>query len=451
MKIRTLLFLILFPLILLSNLTITGLLTFQWHREVSESFAVKLRNSAFYLSDYFEDTPIKDTPLKLEAKDLPLPLESLQQQKISHIYVATPKQMKNLLGDDHPFLNQEDRFNLKQGELSPVYEKNGKLKISALAPIFHANGTLKSYVILEAPMDEMSEKIKGTLLVISISLGLTLLLLSFFAYLFERRITIPIQRLNSSALSIAAGKYGEKIQLKGPKELAELSNTLNIMSECLYENINRLKEKSLQKERWHGEYECSLLLQQLMLEKTIKGSSSDAIAVDAISFYSDEPKGFLLDIASTDKYLTVRLAEAKQDGFTGMYDLLTQYKISSGAKILNENFSHAELKISLDNPQIFFFSHNFPRPIIWSSEEKRLLTKEELHSYELKAGDYFFLPNPYLQKSHPMLEPQMEKVIKNFMDEGFETIVMMLKKKLQHWDRKEDPEEDVHLLCFQWL
>ena len=63
------------------------------------------------------------------------------------------------------------------------------------------------------------------------------------------------------------------------------------MSECLLENINRLTDNSLLRERMYGEYECSMLLQHMMLQKNIDDCSSDAVAVTSITFFSESPRG----------------------------------------------------------------------------------------------------------------------------------------------------------------
>lgn len=447
MKIRTHLFLILLPIIVLSNLIITSLLSHKWYQEVSQSFQTQIKNSSFYLADFLHHTPSYKTPLILTPEDLPSQAEYLKEQKISHIYILTPSQMQSSLGSHHPFSKQGS--SLAYERVSSPFFEGGKKKMSAMTPLSIHRGHIESVLVVDAFFDEISQKLHKNLFLIFISVSTTLILFSFLIYLFERRIAKPIQKLNSSALTIAAGQYGEKIQLQGPKEISELANTLNIMSECLLEHINRMKEKSLQRERWYGEYESALLLQHLMLEKTIESCQSDAIAMKALSFYSETPKGLLLDIPSHDSHLKIQLTEARQAGFKGMYDLLTQHKVFSHLESLKKDFRHIELHISLTNKSVIFSSYQFPPPLVWCAKDKRWISSEE--SYILEAGDYFFLTTPSFSTLKKDIPDLLEKVLKYFSDEGFETVSLMLQKKIQFWVKKEDPEQDIHLLCFQWL
>src|SRR3990167_2602745 len=270
--------------------------------------------------------------------------------------------------------------------------------------------------------DIADEKFRSCLFLILFSAGFTILITVTTLYIIANKISRPIQKLNNSALAIAAGQYGESIEVEGPKEIAELANTFNTMSECLHENINRLQENSLLRERMYGEYECSMLLQHLMLQKNIDDSRSDAFAVKPITFFSENPKGLLLDLPKIDHphFFHIHMAEAEEEGFEGMYQLLTRSKSSSRTSLIL-NRSNSTLQWEGADP-----------PLVWSLEERRF---HELSTEPLKidSGDFFFLFNRGLlsfYKELKRIEDILSKVLKVFSQDGLETIAIMMQKEI---------------------
>lgn len=286
-----------------------------------------------------------------------------------------------------------------------------------------------------------------SLFLIILCAGFTFLIMLATLFLIANKISKPVQKLNNSALAIAAGQYGESIQVKGPREIAELANTLNTMSECLHENINRLKENSLLRERMYGEYECSMLLQHMMLQKNIDDCRSDAVAVKSITFFSESPRGLLLDFPKQERaeLFQIHLAEAEEEGFEGMYQLLTQYKLSKEAQ------PHSSLLLDRANST---FQIKGPHiPFFWSLDHKHFLEPNS-QILKVESGDYLFLFNQGLVrflKGHKQISELLAKVLKVFASDGLETTAAMLQKELAFATKRKDLAEDIHLLCFQIL
>lgn len=266
-------------------------------------------------------------------------------------------------------------------------------------------------------------------------------------YYIAHRISNPIQKLNNSALAIAAGQYGESISVEGPKEIMELANTLNTMSECLLENINRLKENSLLRERMYGEYECAMLLQHLIFQKNIDDCRSDAVAVKSLTLFSDNPRGVLLDFPKShfSNQFIIHFAEAEETGFEGMYQLLTQYRNSK------EIQKHSSIQINRESS--ILHSNGSHTPLYWSLEHEKFLLPEN-GSVALESGDFFFLFNEgFLQffQNPKSIQDLIAKVFKIFAQDGLETCVTMLQKELTFLAKRKELNDDLHLLCFQIL
>ncbi len=290
-----------------------------------------------------------------------------------------------------------------------------------------------------------SPKFNESLLLILLSAGLSIPIVVFALVFMANKLTRPIQQLNNSALAIAAGQYGESIQVDGPKEIAELANTLNTMGECLLENINRLKENSLVRERMSGEYECAMLLQHMMLQKNIDDCRSDAVAVRSITLFSDTPRGLLIDFPKQENpdHFQIHMAEAEKLGFEGMYQLLTHYKLSKTTQT-SLLFDRSTSTIQIKGADL---------PLFWSLDEEKFLTPQD-NQLKVDSGDFFFLFNPGLLHFYRMpqrISDLLSKVLKVFASDGLETTSAMLQKELAFATKRKDLEEDIHLLCFQIL
>ncbi len=317
-----------------------------------------------------------------------------------------------------------------------------------LLPTLICNITLVSLLLGYRWFGEIvAQRFHMSIFLIIVCALFTIFLMVASLFIIANKISRPVQKLNNSALAIAAGQYGESIQVGGPKEIVELANTLNTMSECLHENINRLKENSLLRERMYGEYECAMLLQHMMLQKNIDECRSDAVAIRSITLFSENPRGLLLDFPKPENssHFQIHMAEAEETGFEGMYQLLTQYKLS------RETHTHTSLLFDRTSSTLHIKGPHIP--LIWSLDEERFLEPLD-GAVKVDSGDYLFLLNQGLLRFYKGLKQVSEhlaKVLKVFASDGLETTTAMLQKELTFATKRKALEEDIHLLSFQVL
>ena len=416
MKIRTRLLLFLLPTLIGSIALISTLLAYNWHGEILDGFKTRLRAAVISAAALKKFDIIRD---ELEISNLrEISLDSPEIAQVPHTV-----------------------------HITSIYTGPSGKVMTGYAPIRDEGGIITGIMAADISVELIDKKFQECLLLIIFSAGFTISIMVATLYFIAHKISRPVQKLNNSALAIAAGQYGESIHVQGPKEIAQLANTLNTMSECLHENINRLKENSLLRERTYGEYECSMLLQHLILQKNIDECRSDAVAVKSITFFSDNPKGVLLDFPKHEdpKHFHIHLAEAEEDGFEGMYQLLTCYKYS---KTSQEHTSlvldRTESILKWEGPQI---------PLIWSLEEKKFL-KASTAPIHVESGDFFFLYNKGFStfyRDPEKIVAFLSKVLKIFAQDGLETTVSMIQKEIGFAMKRKDLNEDIHLLCFQIL
>lgn len=286
-----------------------------------------------------------------------------------------------------------------------------------------------------------------------IGTGVLFTMVAIFVTLFfsATKLSMLLQRLNLAALDIAAGQYGKSIQIEGPKEVAELANTLNTMSQCLQENIEQLQENRKPHLSYRNEDDSFMLLQELMLQKNIESCRSDVVAIRSIHFFSTHPRGVLLEfpqkLKNTETFQLL-FSEAKEPKVEGIYKLLSSKKESSQEFILEKNS---------------FLLYRGPfTPIVWSLEKKCFLEAKNFGSnqisnhkvLEVETGDIFFLFNHgffNFYQSHQKIEALFNKVLKVFAQDGLDTFISMLEKEISFSIRRKNPKEDLHLIAFQLL
>lgn len=434
MKIRTRFLLFLLPTLIVSIALISGLLAYNLYHEIMEGFKTRLKTAVVTTAAMIDSENIENQTLSIDA--LSQTLRPLQEQlEISDLY---------FLSIHSPLIASIP----KDVHITPLYSKaDGIKRMTGYAPIYDQAGHLMGLMAADVKVDLIEKRFHDSLFLILLTAGATLIIMVISLYMIANRISRSVQKLNNSALAIAAGQYGESIQVEGPKEIVELANTLNTMSECLLENINRLQENSLLREKMYGEYECAMLLQHLMLQKNIDNSRSDAIAAKAITFFSDYPWGLLLDFPKSERsdLVQIHLAEAQEEGFEGMYQLVAQYKFSK------ENQTHTSIQI--DRTTSILSSKGPTAVFVWSLAEKKFMPLGQA-TYKVESGDLFFLWNQGLArfyKGPEKIAKLLTKVLNVFAQDGLETTASMLQKEIAFATKRKKLEEDIHLLCFQVL
>jgi HAMP domain-containing protein len=296
-------------------------------------------------------------------------------------------------------------------------------------PILNNEGEVIGLMGPDVSLDAIEGKLHNAVLIILFSTITTIALVIISVFIIANKMSRPVQKLKDAALAIAAGNYEEPIQVSGPQEIVDLAHTLNTMSECLQENLSRLKESALVRERMHGEYECSLLLQKLMLHHSIEEFQSDKLELLVLEEHpSSTAQGILVSATSqTNGIIELTLAEAQEKGFLSLYKLLRQ-----SATFLMD---HPSLKMSIDcqKNEISYDIHDMPQPLIWSLAKSTWLPITSC-PIKISSGDMLFLFNKgFLQH---FTEPEESKewfsrILKHFAVEGFETCIHMLKNDLR--------------------
>lgn len=277
-----------------------------------------------------------------------------------------------------------------------------------------------------------------------------LLLVIGIVFIIADRISNPVRRLNRAALQIAAGDYEANIQVEGPKEIKELANTLNTMSQCLVEYISRLKESSLVRERMYGEYECSVLLQHYMLQKVVEDFSNPNLLIRLISVpQSPLQRGLFLKFDQPDDCdLMLTLLESQETGFAGLFQL---NQIAYLHKDEFKNIGYIECQF-IDQYHLLRYDTDtlFP-PLAWSVKNQFFI-KNQTGEIVVENLDMIFLYNSSVIdhfKTKEAIEEWFARVLRHFGEDGLDTIQLMLTNELTFLAKKQHVKHNFKIIGFQ--
>lgn len=105
-----------------------------------------------------------------------------------------------------------------------------------------SDGSIAGAVFVQSPMASIEANIKAIRESVLYSLLLGLAAASLLAFVFSKKVSRPILKLNEAARSMAGGNFDIKIPLKSGDELGMLADSINTLSCQLKEKIKTIEE-----------------------------------------------------------------------------------------------------------------------------------------------------------------------------------------------------------------
>ncbi len=491
MTIRSRLLLLLLPTLIAFVGLIALFFYFNWSREIMDSFKLRLRSIVVaaassisaeeiqWIHKHLHDPDLKNDPTyqiyrqKLVQLRQKLPImtlyvirielakESHLKQQQGNVYYQiflldasdSPNDSSMAPGELNVSETEEHRIYLtKEAFVTPIYEayQTDERLMSAYAPILNAQGEVIALLGADAMIDEIDRQLRYAIVIISLGACITILLVIITVFFIADRISKPVQQLNQAALDIAAGNYEANIQVKGPKEIVELANTFNTMSECLVENISRLRESSLIRERMYGEYECALLLQNYLFQKIVENFKNPHVLMRSLSLnLSPDQRGFLLKLDRGEQAdLKLSLIEAKSSGFSSIYELITT-AFRSAEEL--EGYPQVECHFLHHYSVLRYKTQYLFAPLVWSIKSQEFI-KGEQQEIPLHSQDMIFFYNSSLIEqfgNEEKITTWFGKVLRHFAEDGLDTIHTMLTNELNFLVKRDHVRRNFHILGLQ--
>lgn len=342
--------------------------------------------------------------------------------------------------------HEEQLYKNPQAFATSIYKAKGtdELFMSGFAPLLNQKGQVFALVGANLNLDILDHMVDRAIIMIVITSLVATILVAAAVYLITKKISEPVQKLKEAALSLAAGEYEEKISVNGPKEIVDLANTYNTMRECLLENITRLRDISYSREMLFGEQECALLLQNRMLDSIIEQFSDPRLAIKHISTPSSTlGLGVKLSIEQKENNVHISLLQSHEEGFEGIYHLLSGSSTDLGHVDLHFDFPAKFLDIHTDR---------MPNPLYWSIQQMRFLPDAE--HFHFVSGDLILFYNQELEAAFPSrtaIKEWLGRVMRQFGKDPFELLSTMLGSELNFWQKKQPAPRHIDLYLIKMI
>ncbi|MCL5057553.1 MAG: cell wall metabolism sensor histidine kinase WalK [Actinobacteria bacterium] len=158
-------------------------------------------------------------------------------------------------------------------------------------------------VIIQSPMAPIEANVKAIEQAVLYSLLLGLAAATLLAFVFSRRVTGPILKINSVARSMAEGNFGQKINFRSGNELGVLAESINTLSGQLKEKISTIEEMDSTRRGF-----VANISHELRTPLTIIQGYTEAL-MDGIARDDQQKEKYLLNIYSE----TMRLSRLVND------------------------------------------------------------------------------------------------------------------------------------------
>ncbi len=115
-------------------------------------------------------------------------------------------------------------------------EIHGVTIMTVGVPVYNGDKEVCGAVLLNQEFSSLDEGISNIQSLIIVSAGLAMLVSGILAFLFTRRLTVPISMMRTTALQLARGNYEEKTGIVRNDEIGELARTVDFLTDKLQEN-----------------------------------------------------------------------------------------------------------------------------------------------------------------------------------------------------------------------
>jgi hypothetical protein len=457
---RTRLFLWLMPSFTIIIILLSIILYFNAHNSIFSEFVERVTIASKTSSQLIniDDKDIKNKLIKIQNK--------LDLDNIYILIIDPPPKHSYDSSFPKPHLNQfiingagshmsyvlnkveiNSLYREKKSITTKIYENihNESLLISSFSPITNKRGDVIAVIGSDINATEIANRLYKVFTIIIFVASVIILIITMILLTLSKYMTSNIKKMKNKALSIAAGNYTKPIKLPAPKELVELAETLNTISEGLQENILHMRQDCLLHERLYGEQECAHLLQQYMVEEIIKEYSNPKLSFSVIrTISSNVPHGVLVDIKDHNNTVLFTLAESRKEGFKNIYKLISEYCYK---KQHSPSFTdYLQFQFNTHNNSLTANTCGLSMPLIWSQERLQVYSSD----ITLHAGDMVFITNHGFDNLFKHQQKEIvvwfDKVLKHFGNEGVNSCMSILSKELSFITRKLSSYNDAYII-----
>lgn len=160
------------------------------------------------------------------------PMKKVMQENVNLVDVEIMNEQQKVL---------DKAFDGEINHSTGYFDIYGKVMVSVGVPIYGSAREVVGAVLLNAFIDTQTKNFATSRYLIGLSTVVALLISFIIAILFARKLSVPISKMRSTALSLAEGNYNNKTGIVLKSEIGDLANAIDILADKLLENENERK------------------------------------------------------------------------------------------------------------------------------------------------------------------------------------------------------------------
>lgn len=160
------------------------------------------------------------------------PMKKVMQENVNLVDVEIMNEQQKVL---------DKAFDGEINHSTGYFDIYGKVMVSVGVPIYGSAREVVGAVLLNDFIDTQTKNFATSRYLIGLSTVVALLISFIIAILFARKLSVPISKMRSTALSLAEGNYNNKTGIVLKSEIGDLANAIDILADKLLENENERK------------------------------------------------------------------------------------------------------------------------------------------------------------------------------------------------------------------
>ncbi|NGX31081.1 MAG: hypothetical protein K940chlam8_00440, partial [Chlamydiae bacterium] len=320
----------------------------------------------------------------------------------------------------------QDAIHSQQNSFSSIQrlEDENQVFITMIFPIDNQSALLITFFA------NMLDRTLRLFLFTALWVGIILAIIALiFLFYLAKTLTKPLKQLNLKAQEIISGGRVEKVY--GFEEITDLDLSLDTCHEMLKEQGKLLKQNAFLQQKEHFDVQLGTFLENYLFLDPLQNVRSNFIKLNAFELFSNTPFGTKAQIKDSSKKWSLLLFDALDSGLKPILELLKTTTTST----FEMHIEKAKRLVTIKGTQYkaYIFTKN---------------RFKKIENGTLKKGIFVIFDQGIIKlaKTQKQVLGLVEKILKEFEDQGLDLCIKMIQKEFELLEQKRVLEKDAKMI-----